>query len=115
MNDELTGREKSVLLGEMDGRGRDDYDRAFYEAMYRTAPLRPEDVDDRIRRAIIRFIQDGKGPASESDVGGLVMMGFAHGYMVGRKLRKDIRKDAGDNPRTIKEAVKNVRKQAEGG
>lgn len=109
MKDELTQREKSALLGAVDGRELDDYDRDFYEAMYRTVPLRAEDIDDRIRRAIMRFIHDGRGPAAHDDVGGFVMMGFAHGYMVGRKLRKDIRRNASDNPRTLAQAVKNVR------
>lgn len=92
MKDELTGMEKSELLGIVDRRGLEDYDRDFYQAMYKAAPLAPEAVDDRIRRAIIRFIQDGSGPASQPDNGGFVMLGFTHGYMVGRKLRKDIRK-----------------------
>ena len=114
MSEELTGMEKSELLGAMDGRELEDYDRDFYEAMYKAAPLAPEDVDDRIRRAIMRFIQDGSGPAAHPDNGGFVMLGFTHGYMVGRKLRKDIRRDAGNNPRTMKEAVRNVKKQVKG-
>lgn len=92
MSEELTGHDKAVLLGAQDGRALDDYDRDFYESMYRTAPLKPEDLDDRVRRAIMRFIEDGRGPAAHPDVGGLVMMGFAHGYMVGRKVRRDIRR-----------------------
>ena len=92
MNDELNDKEKAQLLGSVDGHAPDDYDRDFYEAMYRTAPLTPEDLDDRVRRAIFRFISDGRGIASRPENGGLVLLGFAHGYMVGRKIRRDIRK-----------------------
>ncbi len=95
MTEELTGQDKAKLLGVTDGKavgGGNGYDQAFYEAMKRTAPLPLEEVDDQVRRAILRFIADGKGEASKPDNGGFVMMGFVHGYMVGRKLRRDIRK-----------------------
>ena len=95
MSEELTEQDKAKLLAVTDGkvvRDGDGYDRKFYEAMYRIASLHPEDVDDRVRQAILRFITDGKGEASKPDNGGFVMMGFIHGYMVGRKLKKDIRR-----------------------
>ncbi len=87
MEEELTQRDKAILLGNIDGRSRDDYDQHFYEAMNRIPPLGIEEVDDRIRRAILQYIE-----ASKVDNGGFVMMGFLHGYMVGRKLRRDIRR-----------------------
>ncbi len=95
MTDDLTSQDKARLLGIIDGKGMDgDYDREFYEAMCRIAPLGVEEVDDGVRRAILRYIAQGKGEASKPENGGLVMMGFMHGYMVGRKLRRDIgRKD----------------------
>jgi len=94
MVDELTQRDKAILLGNMDSTSADDYDRQFYEKMKEVAPLHPEEVDDGVRRAILRFIMDGKGEASKADNGGFVMMGFLHGYMVGRKLRRDITRKA---------------------
>jgi hypothetical protein len=103
MTDELTGQDKVRLLAVTDGKAARDgeYDRAFYEAMYRTRPLGLEELDDRVRQAILRYIADGKNEESK-EYGGYIMMGFAHGYMVGRKLRKDIRKDTGDNQRMVK-------------
>ena len=94
MSEELTEQDKAKLLAVTDGKAvRDEeYDRAFYEAMYRSAPLRLDDIDTRVRRAILRFIADAKGEASKGDNGGYIMMGFTHGYMVGRALRKDIRR-----------------------
>ena len=92
MTEEFTGQDKARLLGVTDGKGVYNYDREFYEAMRQTGPLRLDDVDDQVRRAILRFVADGKGEASKPDNGGFVMMGFLHGYMVGQKLKRDIRK-----------------------
>ena len=94
MSEQLTEQDKAKLLAVTDGKAARDgeYDRKFYEALYRIAPLRLEDVDDGVRRALLRFIADGKGEESKPDNGGYVMMGFTHGYMVGRKLKKDIRR-----------------------
>lgn len=92
MTDELTAHDKAILLGNVDRRSMDGYDRKFYEAMCRIAPLSVEEVDDRVRRAILLYITQGKGEAGKPENGGSVMMGFAHGYMVGRSLRKDIRR-----------------------
>lgn len=92
MTEELSNHEKAKLLGNSDGRSKDDYDTEFYEAMRRIPPLGVDDVDGRIRRAICRYIDDGQGEASKPENGGFVIMGFIHGYMVGRKLRKDIRR-----------------------
>ena len=92
MTEELTSQDKARLLAVTDGKGMDNgYDREFYEAMCRIAPLSVEEVDDRVRRAILRYIAQGKGEASKPENGGFVTMGFVHGYMVGRSLRKDIR------------------------
>jgi len=92
MTDELTREEKATLLGIMDGKNKDDYDREFYETMHQVRPPAPEEVDDRVCRAIFRYISEGTGPASYEENGGLVMIGFIHGYMVGRKLKRDIRR-----------------------
>lgn len=92
MEEKLTQRDKAILLGNIDGRSKDDYDREFYEKMREIPPLGVDEVDDQVRRAILRFIADGKSEASKPPNGGYVMMGFMHGYMVGRKLRRDIRR-----------------------
>lgn len=92
MADELTIEEKVRLLAIFDGKNADDYDREFYEAMYRIKPLEFEEIDGLVRRAILLYITDGQGIASQENNGGLVMMGFIHGYMVGRELKRDIRR-----------------------
>jgi len=92
MTDELTSEEKTILLASMDSRSLGNYDHKFYEKMREIPPLDVEEVDDRVRRAIARFIMDGIGEESNPDNGGFVMMGFLHGYMVGRKLKRDIRR-----------------------
>jgi len=94
MEENLTQRDKAILLGNIDGRSKDDYDREFYEKMKEIPPLGIDEVDERVRRAILRFIMDGKGEASKEDNGGFVIMGFIHGYMVGRKLKRDITRKA---------------------
>lgn len=93
MTDKLTSHDKARLLGFTDGKGLNDYDRKFYKLMREVKPLELEEVDDGVRRAILRFIMDGKGPASQENNGGFVMMGFLHGYMVGRRLKRDIRRE----------------------
>lgn len=94
MTDELSVNEKARILGVTDGKSvRKDtgYDQDFYEAMKRISPLRTEEVDDRVRRAILRYVTDGEGDASKPENGGLVMMGFIHGYQVALELQRDIR------------------------
>ena len=81
-----------ITLAIEDGLNKENYDREFYKAMYQISPLAPEEIDARVRRALLRFIADGKGEESKPDNGGYVIMGFTHGYMVGRKLKKDIRR-----------------------
>jgi hypothetical protein len=90
MDEKLTQREQAGLLGIVDGTNKDDYDQHFYEAMNEIPPLSPEEIDDRVRRAIFRYITKGKGDSSKEGIGGYIMMGFIHGYMVGRKLKRDI-------------------------
>lgn len=94
MTEELSQQDKMKLLGTLDGKavGSDnDYDQAFYGAMQRTPPLGVEEVDDQVRRAILRYIADSKKESVKAN-GNYIMMGFVHGYMVGRKLRRDIRR-----------------------
>lgn len=91
MEENLTQQDKANLLGIIDGKGMNDsYDQEFYEAMCQVRPLDVDEVDDRVRRAILRFIDQGKGEASKPENGGFVAMGFVHGYMVGQKLKRDI-------------------------
>jgi len=92
MTDELTERDKAILLGNVDRRNvENEYDRDFYEAMHQTHPLNLDEIDDLVRRAVLRYMADGQNETVKAN-GGWVMMGFFHGYMVGRKLRKDIRR-----------------------
>lgn len=83
MGENLTPQDKAILLGVVDAKGIDDYDHEFYETMLQVSPLSVEEVDDRVRRAIVRY-------TTGTVNGGFVMMGFMHGYMVGRKLKRDI-------------------------
>ena len=94
MTEELTQQDKAKLLGVTDGKAvgsGNGYDQAFYEAMQQTPPLGVEEVDDLVRRAILRYIADTKKGSVKAN-GSYIMMGFVHGYMVGRKLRRDIRR-----------------------
>jgi len=90
MEEKLTQREKAGLLGSVDNTNPEDYDRQFYEAMNETPVPHVEELDDRVRRAILRYIASGKGESSKADNGAFVLMGFIHGYQVGRKLKKNI-------------------------
>lgn len=90
MEENLTQRDRALLLGVVDGTNKDDYDREFYEKMKEIPPLGVEEVDDQVRRAIVRFVTDVKGEASKAENGGFVILGFLHGYQVGRKLKRDI-------------------------
>ena len=90
MEENLTRRDRAILLGTVDRRSKDDYDREFYEKMKEIPPLGVEEVDDQVRRAIVRFVTDVKGEVSEEENGGFVILGFLHGYQVGRKLKRDI-------------------------
>lgn len=92
MTDELTSRDKVTLLANLDARNLDDYDQKFYKAMKEIPPLGPDEIDDRVRRAIFRFITEVVDPASQGDPGRLVMIGFLHGYMVAQQLKRDIRR-----------------------
>ena len=92
MDGNLIEQDRAILLGTEDGLTY-SYDHEFYEKMKEIAPLHVEDVDDGVRRAILRFILDGSGQASKPENGGLVMMGFLHGYQIGRKLKRDITKE----------------------
>jgi len=92
----LSEKEKLILLAEMDGRNLDEYDRSFYEAMYRSPGVQPSEIEDGVRRAVLRFIADSGPEVSDPSVGGYIMMAFCHGYLVGRKLRRDIRRKGDD-------------------
>jgi len=81
---------EQVTLAIEDGLNKENYDREFYEAMYRISPLAPEEIDARVRRAILRYLADT--PSVTPEQAGFATIGFTHGYLMGRKLRKDIRR-----------------------
>lgn len=94
MSEELSQKEKSLLLGITDGKAvkyEDNYDHEFYEAMCRTYLLRVQEIDNQVRRAILHYIADSKSQDIRTN-GTYIMMGFIHGYMVGKKLQRDIRR-----------------------
>jgi len=89
-NEEMTATDKARVLGYVDRHNVEDFDRDFYEAMHRTRTLDIDEVDDKVRRAVLRYLADGRNEDVKIN-GAWIMMGFFHGYMVGRKLRRDIR------------------------
>ena len=83
---------EQVTLAIEDGLNKENYDREFYKAMYQISPLAPEEIDARVRRAILRYVADT--PSMTPEQAGFTTMGFTHGYLMGRKLRRDIRRKA---------------------
>ena len=87
---DLTDNEKANLLAHVDGKaiGKNDYDESFYRAMCQVDIPHSFELDNKVRRAIMKFVCENEDNTSK---GGVLMLGFIHGYMVGRKLRGDIR------------------------
>lgn len=55
--DELTEEEKAGLLGSVDARLQNDYDERFYADILNTRIPNVEDLSDRTRRAITKYIR----------------------------------------------------------
>ena len=85
---DLTDNEKANLLAHVDGKSLNDYDESFYKAMIMTDIPHSFELDSGVRRAILKFVCESETNAAHSSA---VMLGFVHGYVVGRKLRRDIR------------------------
>ena len=88
-NEEMTATDKARILGYRDRDNAEDFDRDFYETMHRTRTLGIDDVDDHVRRAVLRYLADSRNDEVRAN-GAWIMMGFFHGYQVGRKLKRKI-------------------------
>lgn len=96
----LSDREKAGLLGFDDSRKMDDYDMEFYELLWATKPPKPMEMDDRIRRAIVRFVTNAwdqhlqacSAQSLDEDTTGRSAMNiaFLKGYELGRKLQRPL-------------------------
>lgn len=89
----------AFLLATGDIKLKNDYDKDFYNELSRIKPPALESLDDRIRRAIIKYVEtlwhDFKGIATEdlhSDELLLAAMteSVLRGYELGRKLKRPI-------------------------
>lgn len=90
MDETLNECERASLLGVVDAANRDNYDRQFYETMRKIPVPGLDEIDDRVRRAIALHISKAEG--TPTYVQGAITVGFIHGYMVGRELKRDIRR-----------------------
>lgn len=98
--EELTLEDKAMLLASMDKRKRSDYDREIYQRLKAQNLISPEEIDGKIRRAIVRFVKEewallygiGKdnGLDIDSIVGGALTDFLLIGYEVGRKLKRPL-------------------------
>lgn len=98
--DELTGSEKAALLAHVDLLNPDDYDKEFYEALKSIKFPGPDNVDDRLRRAIKKFVTED----FTETIGGLLAIEdrpipailaiitscLLRGYELGRKLHRPL-------------------------
>jgi len=106
---ELTRKEKVILLGTVDGKRKDDFNEEFLNLMVETQPLKVEEVDDRIRRSICKFItmveNEEEISLLLSDdnpttlVQGKVLTAWLHGYMVARRWNRSIKRAENTPPR----------------
>jgi len=80
-----------IIAAIEDTMNTENYDREFYKTMRRIQSLAPEELDDQVRRAILKYITDDSMTMTPEKAS-FFTMGFTHGYLVGRKLWKDIRK-----------------------
>ena len=80
-----------IIAAIEDTMNTENYDREFYKTMRRIQSLAPEELDDQVRRAILKYITDDLMRITPEKAG-LLTMGFIHGYLTGQKMRKDLRK-----------------------
>lgn len=107
---QLTRTEKARLLADFDSRHMGDIDEEFYELLTKTRPLGPEKVDDKIRRTLLKYIEehvirpytDFFKPEEplEEQLFVLISLVFTQGFMTGfevaRKTKRGI-KHSGKN------------------
>lgn len=104
--EKLTRGEKATLLALVDAKHVDAFNEEFYNLMKKTPPLELEEINDHIRRSIVKFINtmvddEGVAEAVSSDkplflLRGMVTVSWLHGYMVAQKWKKSILR----NPKT---------------
>lgn len=102
-NEQLTDKEKAILIGSVDAKSRNDFNEEFYNLMKNTLPPAPDQIDDRIRRSISRFYRKAETDEEtalllshdnpNSVLQGRLTVAWLHGYMVARKWRKPILRD----------------------
>jgi len=97
---ELTQSEKVKLVATLDRHNSEDFDQEFFqELMSCDIPL-PDELDDRIRRAIKKFT-DILVASTKKDslplegipwgvIGGVLIQSLLVGYELGRKLRRPL-------------------------
>lgn len=92
MAENLTRMEKTRLLVEVDRRKRDDYDKDFYDKLRKIEEPNVEEVDDRIRRALIRYIQEVESHflGEHNPPGSYLMEGWILGYVAATNIERSI-------------------------
>ena len=96
----LTSEEKATLLAIVDSTCRDDYDEEFYELLLKPDVPKIEDLDDRIRRAITKFVSgyyenvmmyllEDTSPDEAAIKAGLATC-LLRGYKLGKELRRPL-------------------------
>jgi hypothetical protein len=97
---ELTQSEKVTLVATLDAHNREYFDQEFFQELMSCDIPRPDEMDDRIRRATQKFIdiltasmKKGSPPLEETTVvvikAGL-MQSLLVGYELGRKLQRPL-------------------------
>lgn len=98
----LTPEDKAELLGIMDADKHDEYDEEFFRLLKLQSPLDAEDIDDRIRRAILKYTSEFADrllktrPPEDLDLHDSIVtslwVGLMVGYELGRKWPTAIQK-----------------------
>ena len=98
--DKLTGAEKAALLAHVDLLNPDDYDKEFYEALKSVEFPGPDNVDDRLRRAIKKFVAEdftetigrllATGEPPIPAIMAIITSCLLRGYELGRKLHRPL-------------------------
>ena len=88
MSKELSETEKVTLLGVADTKAiaKGDYDKNFYNAIKEAPLIKPSELKDGIRRALLAYADNMLPPGMYP----AYALGFTEGYQVARKLNMDI-------------------------
>lgn len=95
MNESLSPWDKSELMARFDNRHRDEYDQDFFNALMALREPALNDIEDKARRAIARFIEVmEKGLASvKYPPGSYLLEGFILGWLAGKTIPRSIFKE----------------------